>query len=811
MTDSSPNKQITLEPIKLNELLTNPELEIPKIQLEEKDFVGFIVPRGNSASTNTIIKEKSYIEDDKSISVFFDNDELILKGEIDLNKAVDDPSKIRPIGTTGRPLTVTFSAGIRDIVLDKQSLTADTEIEFSLSSGWEVEWGYFDEAWKDVESQSYGALGIGVELTGLSTKDKVGKYPIAGLVFSATCPPAKPCVISSSQTEMSLRNAKYLGSIIWVYLTANGQFSFETSVGAKVATRVELGKDSALVPLETGEPVMEMPYFSPGKLGLEGRLGGSIEADVFAFGVRTFNAGADFLLRGNGSLDLDRAVSYRKTTWQTPFSWQGGPVCMNAVLGTGAVISADFEIGREKDDVEISGGFSYQTPTDEEMDTPGWHGILGKSWYTAGYTGCFSDALGKDEVITVSHRDGNWEIYKINIDGSAPENLTQHAADDRLPDVSPERNEILFVSNRDSDNNIYRMFVNGSPLQKLTSSSSDNISPKWSPNAQKIAFVSNRDGNYEIYLMDKSGNSETRLTETLQDELTPEWSPDSQKIVFVSKRDGNDEIYTVNTENYEEINLTRHPASDNLPFFSRDGQWITFISDRDNDDDLWIMGANGTPLRKLTGDGIDKVGWYSWSPDGARIVFDSKVDGDYEIYSIKPDGNDLRKLTDNTYDDRFSSWFWNGEKIVFISNRDGNDEIYSMNVDGGNQVNVSNDTSDDALPAVSPIYQEGGGCFIATAAYGSYLEPEVMVLRNFRDNYLLTNKLGAKFVEFYYATSPPFASYIADHEALRTVIRYALTPVVYSAKYPLQTFFLLIIFLAVFGLRVIVLRTGNKV
>jgi hypothetical protein len=70
------------------------------------------------------------------------------------------------------------------------------------------------------------------------------------------------------------------------------------------------------------------------------------------------------------------------------------------------------------------------------------------------------------------------------------------------------------------------------------------------------------------------------------------------------------------------------------------------------------------------------------------------------------------------------------------------------------------------------------GCFIATAAYGSDLEPEVAMLRRFRDRYLLTNPLGQAAVASYYTMSPSLASLIAKHEPLRQAARAALTPVV---------------------------------
>lgn len=82
-------------------------------------------------------------------------------------------------------------------------------------------------------------------------------------------------------------------------------------------------------------------------------------------------------------------------------------------------------------------------------------------------------------------------------------------------------------------------------------------------------------------------------------------------------------------------------------------------------------------------------------------------------------------------------------------------------------------------------------CFIATAAYGSYLDPHVESLRDFRDRYLLTSSWGRSLVRYYYNNSPPLARIISQYPGLRTVTRIILTPVVFCVIYPIKTMLIL--------------------
>jgi hypothetical protein len=75
-------------------------------------------------------------------------------------------------------------------------------------------------------------------------------------------------------------------------------------------------------------------------------------------------------------------------------------------------------------------------------------------------------------------------------------------------------------------------------------------------------------------------------------------------------------------------------------------------------------------------------------------------------------------------------------------------------------------------------------CFIATAAFGTPLAPEIDRLRMFRDSHLLTNSLGTAFTDVYYHVSPPVADFIAKRPSLRAGVRGGIYAGLWSMDHP---------------------------
>jgi choice-of-anchor C domain-containing protein len=267
--------------------------------------------------------------------------------------------------------------------------------------------------------------------------------------------------------------------------------------------------------------------------------------------------------------------------------------------------------------------------------------------------------------------------------------------------------KIAFASQRDGNYEIYVANPDGSGPTRLTNATSDDLQPVWSPDGTKIAFTSLRDqnGQHEIYVMNADGSNQTRLTNNTFLDLNPSWSPDGTKIAFEGGAQGasGQEIYVMNPDGSGITRITNNNDSDFDPTWSPDGTKIAFTSTRfdpgtQSNYELWVMNADGSGATRLTNNPANDLE-PAWSPDGTRIAFRSNRDGGkIEIYVMNADGTGPKRLTNNADDDRSPAWSPDGTQIAFSSLRGNSFDIYVMNADGSGQKTLINHTSHDTFP-----------------------------------------------------------------------------------------------------------------
>ena len=138
---------------------------------------------------------------------------------------------------------------------------------------------------------------------------------------------------------------------------------------------------------------------------------------------------------------------------------------------------------------------------------------------------------GRRVAYTVSRVDEEANAYHTAIwvaplDGSAePRQFTSGERNDGSPRWSPDGRWLAFVSNRDGNFEIYVMNADGSGPTRLTNTPGSEGTPAWSPDGRRIAFDSDRDGNREIYVMNPDGTNQRRVTHSPSTDQQARWRP----------------------------------------------------------------------------------------------------------------------------------------------------------------------------------------------------------------------------------------------------------------------------------------------
>jgi hypothetical protein len=161
-----------------------------------------------------------------------------------------------------------------------------------------------------------------------------------------------------------------------------------------------------------------------------------------------------------------------------------------------------------------------------------------------------------------------------------------------------------------------------------------------------------------------------------------------------------------------------------------------------------------------------------------EVVYDSRQDetpwGIISWTSEEPEGTLIEAEARSTHNETiWSAWETAGNGVPLTETPNGQylQIRVTLQIITGEQSPVLYDL---IVKPAEPV----SSCFIATAAYGQPMAEEIGVLREFRDEYLLTNRMGTVLVNLYYTVSPPIAEFVAEHPSLRPIVRAGLAPAV---------------------------------
>ena len=208
-----------------------------------------------------------------------------------------------------------------------------------------------------------------------------------------------------------------------------------------------------------------------------------------------------------------------------------------------------------------------------------------------------------------SNRTGNWDLFMTDVSGDGlPVRLTDDPANDInpfwLPDGGcgePEGGRLVFQSDRDGDWEIYMLDVYSMELTKLTDNTTEDQVPVLSRDGSQMAWVQmNEFGVYDLMIMDLATGDFHKVTDMGVNVEGHTFSPDGSFLAFHANADGDYDVFAVTDDGLTLKALTTNNIEDRAPSFLCDSSRVVYHSNAaapaDSPDLREIFEVNPLPL-----------------------------------------------------------------------------------------------------------------------------------------------------------------------------------------------------------------------
>ncbi len=361
-----------------------------------------------------------------------------------------------------------------------------------------------------------------------------------------------------------------------------------------------------------------------------------------------------------------------------------------------------------------------------------------------------------------SRRQGNWGVWRVNLDGSNLKRITPPDFEAFTPRVSVDGKWLVLAVLRGEHRQIELMDLSTGKLTPLTTGATDHWNPAISSDGRQVVYHQASPGSAvpNVELWGAPPGSDLKLLRLAG--AFPSFSPDGKRLALVgdlarldlmnTDGSGRKTLYTgqsgglfstswgrqvdqiafavgsvfegagagvdlmaVRPDGGGRRRLTRQAGNNGFPAFSPDGRLLVFRSGRGGNKNLYLMNNDGTGLKQLTrGEWTDTM--CNWSSAGDWIVFASDRDGDFDIWLIRPDGGGLRKLIGGGGRNNHPHFSPDGKWVVFTSQRAGYSaeevslpfqfqpygDLFVVRLDGTGLLRLTHNGFEEGTPAWGP-------------------------------------------------------------------------------------------------------------
>jgi eukaryotic-like serine/threonine-protein kinase len=234
------------------------------------------------------------------------------------------------------------------------------------------------------------------------------------------------------------------------------------------------------------------------------------------------------------------------------------------------------------------------------------------------------------KIVYGSNASGNQDLWMVGTDGHSPKQLTANARVNVAPSVSPDGRSVVFTSDRTVLPHIWKMNIDGSNPQPLTDGAGE-VGSFWSPDGRWIYYTSTVPftGKSNIWRIPSSGGSSVQITDRSSQASVV--SPDGKLIACMFQERDNSPIWKIGilpAQGGAPLKLLQiSPFAEAFwfvaypPFqWSRDGKSLIYVENRNGVSNLWNHPLDGNPPKRLTSFQADLIFSFAWSPDGTQLA-----------------------------------------------------------------------------------------------------------------------------------------------------------------------------------------------